>query len=328
MSVNKKKIWLVGAGAMAQGYANVLDDMKADFSVIGRGENSAQKFEAATNVSVLRGGLIKALTDKAIHVDDDVIVALPVTELAKATRDLLTYGVKRVLVEKPAGIDPNEVTELASYAQVKQASVFVAYNRRFYASTQAAKRIIEEDGGVTSLKVEFSEFSHRVAETSNADIVKQNWLYANSTHVLDLAFYLSSFPKVLKALSWGGLDWHPRGSVFVGHGQLENDAPFSYYADWNSAPRWSVDIGTQARTLTFQPLEKLKYRKRDGFAEYQVELDDVKDTTFKPGLWQQTRAFIESHNDIDRRLVDLRDHSKHMKNVYATINNGGDWGQL
>lgn len=312
-------LWLVGAGPMAQTYALVLKDRDGEFAVIGRGASSAATFEEKTGVPARQGGLEDAIA--SIGAPEAAIVSTPVNALADNCIQLLRAGTKRILVEKPAGIDPEATTALAALAEEHGAKVYVAYNRRFYHATQKAKELIEEDGGATSLRMEFTEWSHRIAPAPQPDVVKDAWVYANSSHVLDMGFFLAGFPTELSAKVKGSLDWHPAGAQFVGHGETASGALFSYHADWEAAPRWMVEVGTAKRTIVFQPLEKLKYREITGFAETDVELDDL-DTRYKPGLWRQVEAFCSGAEGADA-LCTIEEHASHMDTVYRTIRNGG-----
>jgi predicted dehydrogenase len=305
---------------MAEAYASVLMDLGETPVVVGRGESSAQRFSEKTGLETLTGG-IHANLGKLKGIST-AIVATPVDQLGSNTISLIKAGVSRILVEKPAGINPSTVEEVLDVAQSARAEVFVAYNRRFLASTRAARDLIEEDGGATSLRMEFSEFAHRIAPLPTAAHIKENWLYANSTHVLDLGFFLAGFPARLSAHTQGTLDWHPNAAQFVGHGKTETGAAFSYLADWEAAPRWMVEIGTPRRTVTLQPLEALSFRERTGFAVTQVELELDLDQTFKPGLWRQTAAFLKGGAD-ERDLARLADHAAHMSGVYTAILEGG-----
>jgi len=321
--MTKPQCLLVGAGAMAQAYARVLQDQAVPSIVSGRGEASARRFEEETGLAVRRGGVERVLEDTAPGWDH-AIVAAPVDALAPITRRLINAGVRRILVEKPAGLSPGETRELAEAARRQNAEVFVAYNRRFYASALKAREFIREDGGATSLRLEFSEFSHRIAQLPSSPAVKQAWLYANSTHVLDMGFFLAGFPQSMTGLAAGALDWHPAGACFAGHGKTLTGAVFSYHADWRAAPKWMVEIGTPARTLMLQPLETLSFRSNTGFDVTSVELDDT-DTRFKPGLWRQTHAFLNGGNAQDG-LCDIESHARHMQTVYRTIREGGRTG--
>lgn len=309
------KVALIGAGPMAMAYAAVLKDLGANTRVIGRGESSAAKFKDATGLDVRTGGLENYLASDEKR-PEFAIVSTPVDALAPNTTALIDAGIRNILVEKPAGLNPEETWELADRAADKNAKVFVAYNRRFYASVMAAKKLIEADGGATSMRMEFSEFSFRIKDVPTAAHIKSQWLYANSTHVLDMGFFLAGYPKNIVGMQAGGSDWHPAGSQFVGHGELENGGLFSYHADWGAAPRWMVEVMTPKRTLMFNPLEKLNERSPEGFIITPVELDDDLDMRFKPGLHAQTKAFLEG--DVSS-LASIASHAVYMKNIYEVI---------
>ena len=172
------------------------------------------------------------------------------------TIQLLQANVKRVLVEKPAGLNCDQIRKVADETKKQKAEVLVAYNRRFYASTLKAKEFLKEDGGVTSFNFEFTEWSHEIEKLKKAPGVKENWFLANSTHVVDLAFYLGGKPKEICCYTGGGLEWHPTASIFAGAGVSETGALFSYQANWESAGRWSLEILTKKHRLIFRPLEK------------------------------------------------------------------------
>ena len=69
-------------------------------------------------------------------------MALPPTELTKAACALVSAGAHRILVEKPGGVDVAEIEGAASVVGRTDTEVYVAYNRRFYASVTAARAMI------------------------------------------------------------------------------------------------------------------------------------------------------------------------------------------
>lgn len=309
---------LIGAGPMAMAYAAVLKDMDVTISVIGRGEKSAQAFQDKMGLDVRTGGLEDYL-GSGEDLPDYAIVSTPVDALSPNTKALVTAGIKNILVEKPAGLTPEETQDLANHAAANDANVYVAYNRRYYASVMAAKKLIAEDGGATSLRMEFSEFAFRIKDVPTAAHIKSQWLYANSTHVLDMGFFLAGYPSEISGLQAGGSDWHPAGSQFVGHGRLDNGGLFSYHADWDAAPRWMVEVMTPKRTLMFNPLEKLNERSPEGFAITPVEIEDDLDTRYKPGLYKQTDAFLKGDA---QDLATIASHAHHMEDIYKVIRGG------
>ena len=309
-----KNIWLIGSGGMAIDYVKVLQGLELEFSIIGRGQQSAKACEEVTGCDVIAGGLASYLATKP-SVPTHAIVAVGVEKLHETTLQLLEYGVQYILVEKPAGLNKSEVEAVYLKAKEKNARVCVAYNRRFYASVLKAREIINEDGGVTSFNFEFTEWAHEIEKLTKADGVKEYWFLGNSTHVVDLAFYLGGKPKEISTYTAGSLDWHPAASVFSGAGISENGALFSYQANWESAGRWSVEMLTKKHRLILRPMEKLQIQKKGSVAIEFVECDYKLDEAYKPGLFLQTKNFILG---AEATLCDIEYHAG-MMDKYNSI---------
>ena len=96
-----KNLCLVGSGSMGRDYASVLKSIEIDFTVIGRGEESARSFEEATGLPVQTGGLEKLLS--ANQEPEMAIVAVGDEQLVPTTKQLIQSGTRRVLLEKPGG---------------------------------------------------------------------------------------------------------------------------------------------------------------------------------------------------------------------------------
>ena len=295
-------LWLVGAGPMACEYAKVLSAEGHDFEIIGRSEASAARCEALTGIPVRRGGLLSALSESGPP--GLAVVAVGVDQLAAVATALVTAGTGRVLVEKPAGVDSSEIRTLWRVAEQSSAEVLVGYNRRFYASVVAARRVIEEDGGATSCVFEITEDSKNIAELDLPDAVKASWFLANTSHVIDLVFNLCGEPIELSTQTSGSLPWHPSSARFVGSGLTEHGVVFSFHGDWESPGRWGVEVCTRQRRLVLRPLEQLRMAVRGSEAIEEVDIDNQLDREFKPGLHGLTRAFIKGE---DRLLCHIRE---------------------
>jgi len=310
-------VWLIGAGIMAQDYINVLKGLTNNFIVIGRGEESAKQCQEKTGCNVKAGGLAKFI-DNSPPVCSHAIVAVGVEKLFETTKELLDYNVKNILVEKPGSLHNHEFDILVKLANEKNANVFIAYNRRFYASTLKAQEIIKADGGVTSFNFEFTEWGHVIEGITKAEGVKEKWFLGNSTHVVDMAFYLGGKPKELCSFHGGMLDWHPSASNFSGAGISVSGALFNYQANWESAGRWSVEILTKEHRLIFKPMEKLQIQKRGAIAqEFEKNIDYSLDEEYKPGLYLQTKYFLE---DKTKEMCSLNDQNN-LINTYNRIAN-------
>lgn len=289
---------------MAQDYTKVLQSLEQEFEVVGRGKNSAKRFESITGLSVRRGGLTASLV--STDVPELAIVAVGVEHLADVTTELLVAGTRRILVEKPGGMNTMQVKALQQVAAKYEAQVLIAYNRRFYASTILARKLIEEDGGATSCSFEFTEWSHVIAPLGKAPGVKNVWFMANSTHVVDLAFHLCGFPADWKSWHDGSLDWHLSASRFCGSGITEKGVLFNYQADWEAPGRWGVEVLTRKRRFIFRPMEQLQVIQLGSVKVDTVELDDGLDKEFKSGLYMQTKSFLDGDDhffcSVDEQL--------------------------
>lgn len=278
---------------MAKEYAKVLQSLKVNFIAVGRGEENCANFEKEFNVQTIRGGLRAFLKTNPVQ-PESVIVSVGIEALTETTIDLLNYQIKKILLEKPGVGYPSEIKSLVTLTIEKNATVLLAYNRRFYASVLKAQEIIKDDGGVISFNFEFTEWSHVIRTLKKHHAEHHNWFLGNSTHVIDTAFYLGGKPKQLCSFVKGGLDWHPASSVFSGAGESESGALFSYQANWEGPGRWVLEIITPKHRLIFKPMEILQIQKIGSVAIELVEIDDKLDKEFKPGLFLQTNAFLKS----------------------------------
>lgn len=281
---------------MASDYFKVLKSLDAKTVVIGRGASSANYFAATHGATVHLGG-IGTFLETCPTLPDVAIIAVGEEALAETAKSLIQYGVSRILLEKPGAFRFQDINKLLALARKSLAEVFIAYNRRMYASTLHAQRLIAEDNGVISMNFEFTEWSHVIGPLRKTLGVKESWLLCNSTHVIDLAFYLGGAPVEMHSLTSGSLDWHPTSAVFAGAGRTDRGALFSYNANWMSPGRWGVEILTANYRFILRPLEVLQVVRKGSVVVEGVEIDDRLDKAFKPGLHEQTSRFLSGAVD-------------------------------
>lgn len=309
-------LWLIGSGPMAQAYASVLQAQDVAFRVIGRGATSAAAFQKITGVPVVLGGLDIALAE--MPAPDQAIVAVGVEQLAPVTQRLIDVGCRRLLLEKPGALHLAELEALHFAAQSKGAKVWIGYNRRFYASVQKLRQMVALDGGITSAVFEFTEWSHRLRDLQKAPGVKEHWLLANSTHVIDLAFHLIGLPAESQFHTWHGgtLDWHPDAARFHGAGVSEYGIPFAYQADWEAPGRWGVELLTRQNRYLLRPMEVLQSIPLGSVEAQSIALDDELDHQFKPGLFRQCEAFLTCLSSEINHLCSLDEQMKVFPTYY------------
>lgn len=307
-------IWIIGAGDIAREYGKVLQALNKEFLLIGRSEQNTNAASAFLHCEAVSGGIDRFLASSPA-LPEAAIVAVDLNSLAPVCLSLLKYGVKRILCEKPGFLYPEEGQQVCDMAAEKGAQVFIAYNRRCYASVLEAQKLIEEDGGITSFNFEFTEWGHVIMRDPRPEAQLKNWFYANSSHVVDLAFYLGGTPVQMTAHTAGELSWH-KPAAFAGSGITESGAIFSYQANWAAPGRWGVELLTAKHRLYLRPMESLQIQNLGSVAINPVEIDDHLDKEFKPGFFLETQLFLENKNG---RLCTIEEQCAHVKEIYSLI---------
>jgi predicted dehydrogenase len=290
----KKKVLIVGAGAIALEYVKIFNDLQWEICVVGRSKKTVDELVQICDFNKFSGGIKAWLENNNISDYQAAVVAVTGDQLDTVTGELLQAGCKNILLEKPGASDFAKLEVLAQASEEQGANVRIAYNRRFYSSVLKAQELIEQDGGVVSFNFEFTEWSHVISKLDKPTVIKANWLFHNSSHVIDMAFSLGGWPKDLSAYTSGEVEWH-KPSVFAGAGISTQSALFSYHANWETAGRWVVEVLTRKRRLIFKPLEKLQVQEIGSIQIQELELNDDIDIKYKPGFFRQVEAFV--HDD-------------------------------
>ncbi len=305
--MKKSKILLFGTGWMAYEFFKVLKSQNHDILVIGRGEKSARIFREKSGISPISGGA-KSFLSKGDYKDWKAIVAVTGDQLGEVCISLIRHGIKSILLEKPGGLNKAEIELVRDESQKKSAQVFLGYNRRFYSSVTKARQIIHKDGGVLSFHFDFTEVSATIAALPFSKEIKEQWILHNSSHVMDLAFFLAGSPQTLTANTYASLPWHPGGAIFTGFGTTNQKTPFTYHANWLAPGRWGIELMMKNHRLIFRPLEKLQTQKHGSFNITDIDLNDKLDTEFKAGLFKEVASFLTDK----KTLCTINEHCRNL----------------
>lgn len=266
---SKQGILLLGTGEMAAEYVKVLfqHGMGAkDINVVGRSRARAEEFAQKFGVLCHWGGTSVL---SGIPVCKIAIVAVGPLQLPETALALLERGCQYILLEKPGALYESQLKEVQAAATQQDARIFIAFNRRFYPSVDAVRRMIDEDGGLLSCNFDFTEIEDLVLrEKENKNLpeeVLHRWGIVNSIHVIDLFLHLAGIPSSWLHRQGGSLAWHPRSAVFCGSGITNKKVFFSYLSTWNGAGRWGVELTTPCRKLILRPLETLVVQHKGSF---------------------------------------------------------------
>lgn len=307
-------ILLIGTGYMAKEYAKVLKALNISFDAVGRSVQNCHSFESIyIGTKVFQGGLEKM---KDFSHYSHAIVCSNVDYLSTHTKLLVRNGIQKILLEKPGGSSIDNIEALISYLQFLQVEVYLGYNRRFYSSVLAALELIKEDERVLSFNFEFTEWPHTIESIPNFEVGRKNLLITNSSHVIDMAFFIGGSPKQMQCFTSDSIEWH-NPAIFAGSGVSIRGALFSYQANWRGPGRWAVEIVTKNRRLIFRPLEQLHVQQQRSVKIEPVPIDDHLDLIYKPGLYRQIRAFLYGENK--QYLLSLSDFQDNLKYYRAIL---------
>jgi predicted dehydrogenase len=281
------KVLLVGAGPMAVEYAKALNQMGVVFSVKGRGAGSAETFYGSTGKAPsLSWGEVAEVTSFT-----HCIVAVSEENLLSVTLELIKQGAKKILVEKPGADSIEKMLENAEALTWPGMEIYVAYNRRYFKIIDTLLERVAIDGGITSLHFDFSERSSVIEPLKKAPGVKENWLFHNSTHVIDVVSFITGGWHLETSQASGSLDWHTSGSVFSGMGKSINGGLVTYNSDWKSPGGWEILVRTNQRRFFLKPLETLASTDLLGETELLYE-SDFTTGKLKPGIEMMLQDFL------------------------------------
>jgi predicted dehydrogenase len=290
----KNRVLVVGSGFMAAEYLKVLANLNWDVVVVGRGEEKIMVLKKEFSQFTYHKGGLEGFLKNHTDLPESAINTANIDQLKSTTCLLLQSGIKNILVEKPGDIHKDGLREIAGLEVKNNAKVLIAYNRRFYSSVLTLMKEAAFDGGITSAHFEFTEWVHTIDPKQYNGEALLKWILSNSSHVIDTAFSIIGKPQILNTIVRGqnNLDWHPSGTLFVGSGVTELNIPFTYHSNWEGPGRWAIEISTRKRRFYLKPMEKLQQQLKGSVQISDFEIDDKLDIEFKPGLFLQTKNFL------------------------------------
>lgn len=243
---------------------------------------------------------------------DGLLICSTVESLLQLTTAASLDG-RPILVEKPVTQCSAELTELLDR---DPRHVFVAFNRRHYASIERALRFAS-GGGPAILEVGIPEIVTRREDESFAGYRS---VFVNSVHVLDLVNFLVG--PLAKDHTWRV---GPRGASLsaVLSGMSSRGDVVIVKGNWNSPDNTYLSIERPGERLLLRPLERAQlfsgievlepteeWPLRRYFPQLVDETDsDWLSTDFKPGFLSQMldfKRFIQK-GQLSHRMAFIRD---------------------
>jgi predicted dehydrogenase len=283
-------ILLFGSSYMAEEYVKVIKKLGWRCTVIGRNHEKAETLAKKYGYTGFGQGE-EAIKKIPIKDYDGSIIASAIESLKDLTIALTKASMKNILIEKPGALNLSELEHMEREIP-KDNHIRIAHNRRFYNSVLMLREHIKNDGGPVGCFFDFTDREKDILNSQKHPEVLKQWGFANSTHVIDTAFFLVGMPIEISSERSGSYAKHPSGNVFVGHGKTHH-CLFSYFATWAGGGRWNIEVSTTRGRYKLCPLEELSFCEKNQFKWVTIDPRDTDDITFKPGLYKMVKSFFQ-----------------------------------
>ena len=296
------KIAIIGAGYMAREHIKAL--MAVDGTevcgVMGRTEAKAKALCDDMGIAVCAQSVEELFTKTQA---DAVVIAVNILSSPEIIDQALDHPWV-ILAEKPVSLELDDAHHLERKRAALQRQVYVAMNRRHYASTRQAAALLDADHNPRVVEVHDQENIIGALNSGVPEQVASSWMVANSIHLID---YFSMFCRGQLTAVTLNAELDPNAPFFTS-AFLEYDSGDNgiYTAIWNAPGPWGVKITTAHQMLEMRPLEGLERQVFPEKRKQGVELSDD-DKRHKPGLYLQARELVAAVNGQAHSLPTLND---------------------
>ena len=279
-------IGIIGAGNIAKENLKVIQAMNGvrvggiTSRTISKAEEIAKTF-FIDNVYENIDSLIKKCPVDAI------MILVSANQIYDVTQKLIPANIP-LFIEKPPGLIPKQTKHLVELAEKYGTKNMVGYNRRYYSIFHKGIDLIKKNGGLLGLTIEGHERIWKIIELDIPNEIRENWIFANSTHTIDLLRLFGGEIVQINALVNRVKEKY--GDQFISSVKFKSGALGTYTSHWYSPSGWSVKLYGEGISVKYGPLEKGVWTNSD-FIVSEIDPESV-DINYKPGFYKQLRSFI------------------------------------
>nr|CAD6596149.1 gfo/Idh/MocA family oxidoreductase [Rhizobium sp. TCK] len=219
---------------------------------------------------------------------DLVVMAVYEPAILEVAREILERPVA-LFMEKPIGLDLAEARSLHELVKRKGRQVWVGLNRRSLGSTQAALSDLSKNSAPRFIEVQDQQSLDTARAIGHAESVVQNWMYANSIHLVD---YLSAFGRGQVSEVEVLQPWNPENpDVVLAHIRFSSGDTGIYQGIWNGPGPWACAVSAPDRRWEMRPLEKAVFQNAGERSLNEVAASKI-DQDYKPGFRLQAERVV------------------------------------
>lgn len=300
--IKKCNVAIIGAGYTAREHIRAFADVPGVVIVGIHSRTKASAEALAQEFKILR--VCDSVEELYEKTKADLVV-VTVNELSMRSVSTACFEYPwTVLLEKPAGYNIEDAKAIKEAAQKSKSRAFVALNRRFYSSTWAAIKDISSDDSPRFIKVQDQEDQQAALAAGQPKIVVDNWMFANSIHIIDY-FRMFGRGKIVKVERI--VHWNPdKPGLVVAKIIFDSGDIGIYEGIWDGPGPWGVAISTPFKRWEMRPLEQVGIQNR-GERKLQTIEQNSWDQDFKPGFRLQAEHAVASALGDESKSVTLED---------------------
>lgn len=303
------RLAVIGAGNMARCHIETIVCMP---NVWLAGIYSRTKSRAVNLANEFSVKFVASSVAELYHVTqaDGVVVAVEETATEQIISEIALHNWS-ALVEKPIGLGLCDSKRICERSADTGLNLYVAMNRRHYASTQMAVQKLTQIGGRRIVQIHDQEDPSSALTNGRKAVVCDNWHFANSIHLIDLfdVFCRGEVSKVRNVIPWTtGYGAKSTHSII----EFDSGDVGIYTSVWNAPGPWLVAISTPTKRLEMRPVEYLSEQTYPSRQITPCELGDV-DQKFKPGVFCQMNEFVKALNRKNNGSVDITSYLRSVK---------------
>jgi predicted dehydrogenase len=196
-----------------------------------------------------------------------------------------------ILMEKPVGLDLADAEDIVAAASARNAPVFVGLNRRMLSSTRAVLDDLADDPGPRFIHVQDQQSLDTARQIGHVKPVIDNWMYANSIHLVD---YIPALGRGRIVEVTPVVRWNPEApSVVIAKVAFDSGDVALYEGIWNGPGPWACTVTTPRRRWEMRPLERASFQNAGERKQNPVE-PHAWDEDFKPGFRLQAEKVVSA----------------------------------
>jgi predicted dehydrogenase len=305
-------IAIIGAGNMASEHCKAFGRLGC-VQLVGIYSRTRHRAESLANkYSIIR--VFDSIDEMYFETKADlVLICVKELELIQVCKKSFHFPWMH-LIEKPIGHDVAEARTLRQMSLEQDARVYAAFNRRFYSSTLQAMAGLQGETSPRLVSILDQEDPVSALAAGQPKAVVENWMFANSIHVIDLfRLFCRGNPTTVRPM----LPWRGLGTELVsGEVVFDSGDVGLYQAVWNRPGPWSVTVSTKTKRLEMRPLEKLTCQLAGSRVAQEIEIDPV-DLEFKPGLVRMAEGAVAAVRGLPTELPTIECSLASMELVAA-----------